>query len=139
MYFSISFTMKAISSVPSGGARPARLALGRKSAQARLSPSGNTTPKCSRLATSGHDVRVIMSAPVWVLPCRAMTSGAGLVSASCAVNVRVTPPTFSCSANAGHAQAIVTATASPNTRTNRFIAMEIPALSKFQVSPSELS
>src|SRR5205807_4752301 len=57
-----------------------------------------------RLATSGHEVRVIMSAPVWVLPCRVMTSGAGLVSGNCAVNVRVTPLILTCSGNAALAQ-----------------------------------
>src|ERR1700719_2303909 len=80
--------MKATSSVPSGGVRPARISLGRKSAQARLSPSGKTTVKCSRFATAGHDVREAMSAPVWVLPWSAITSGAGFTSASCALKVR---------------------------------------------------
>src|SRR5581483_6233706 len=92
--------MKATSSVPSGGVRPARISLERKSAQARLSPSGNTTVKCSRFATAGQEVREAMSAPVWVLPWSAITSGAGFTSASCALKVRFPPLMVMVSANA---------------------------------------
>src|SRR6185437_14511167 len=110
-YFSTSLAMKATSSVPSGGVRNARVSNGRRSAQARLSPSGNTTANFSRLATCGQEVRVATSSPVWALPCKTMTSGADLLAGSCAVKVRATPPTLMLSASAGLAQHSVAATA----------------------------
>src|ERR1700761_9273005 len=103
-YFSTSLEMKATSSVPSGGVRSARVSAGRGSAQARLSPSGNTTANFSRLATCGHEVRVATSSPVWALPCSTMTSGAALPAGSCAVKVRAVPPTLMLSASTGLTQ-----------------------------------
>src|SRR5215475_14045762 len=110
-YFSTSLVMKATSSVPSGGVRSERVSKGRKSAQARLSPSGNTTANFSRLATCGHEVCVAISSPVWALPCSTMTSGAGLLAGSCALKVRATPPTLMLSASTGLAQHSIDATA----------------------------
>src|ERR1700730_5657657 len=49
-----------------------------------------------------------MSAPVWVLPCSTITSGAGLVSGSCAMKVRATPSIAMVSDSAGDADAITT-------------------------------
>ena len=45
-----------------------------------------------------------MSSPLWVLPCRTITSGAGFTAGSTAVNVRVTPLMVIVSANAELAQ-----------------------------------
>src|SRR5580693_8415274 len=108
--------MKPTSSVPAGGARPARFVRGRRSAQARLRPSGKTTPKPSRLATAGHEVHFVMSAPVCVLPWSTITSGAGFVSASWTMKLRVTPLMSMVSAKAGPPNKIASTAASLNAR-----------------------
>ena len=65
-----------------------------------------------------------MSAPVWVLPCRTMTSGTGLVSGNSAEKLRATPSTAMVSAGAAPAQHAIAAIAtSRNKYRDRFIRM----------------
>ena len=70
-------------------------------------------------APGPHEVRIRMSAPVWVLPWSTITSGARLVSGSCAIKLRATPPMLMVSDNAGRATpAIAKTLAIINTRIN---------------------